>query len=176
MPEINLPPLRIPRSIESNKDQRDYFYQLQRTVYDLFNAIVSGDGTVIEDIEAEIGFDTGSGKSIDQLSAEFATIGDELRAKGPLFVQFRPVTKNTNYTALDFDYIEAEKGVRVSLPEYPDQASEVIIANGDGTAIKVLGNGRKIKVSGLTNEVVMRNAGTSLHFQYFAERGYWRIR
>ena len=95
---------------------------------------------------------------------------------GPKFVQFRPISKSVRYTALDFDFIEANNSAKIKLPQYPDDASEVIVANGDGSMIVVDGNGKKFKVKGLTDDVLIKNQGTSLHFQYFAERGYWRIR
>jgi hypothetical protein len=92
------------------------------------------------------------------------------------FVQFSPKTKTADYTALDFDFIEAENGATIKLPQYPDDGSEVIIANGDGTKITVDGNGRKIKRKNSTDTLSTTSKGTTLHFQYFVDRGYWRTR
>ena len=175
MPKINLPPLKIPKKILADKELRDYFYQLQNTVYGLFLAIVDGDSTVIDDLQQSDIYDT-QGPSQSDIEDEYLTIDSLIPDSGPLFVQFNPVSKNTNYTALDFGFIEAEQGITVSLPEYPDDASEVIVANGDGSRITIDGNGKQIKRKSLTKTLTSFNEGTTLHFQYFVERGYWRTR
>ena len=76
------------------------------------------------------------------------------------------------------DWIEARKGITVTLPADALVNHQVIVSNGDDTRIAVKGGGMKIKYSSLTDEVVMRRQGTSLHFQVFEDEAtkYWRIR
>jgi len=86
--------------------------------------------------------------------------------------------KTADYTAENKDWIEARNGISISLPANPLVNDQVIVSNGDGSTIKVLGNGNDIKYTKTDTSVNIRNKGTSLHFQLFQDQStkYWRIR
>ena len=91
---------------------------------------------------------------------------------------FRGRVEITNYTAENKDWVEARGGITVSLPAAPLVNDQVIVSNGDGSQITVQGNGSDIKYSSTDTSVIIRNQGTSLHFQLFQDQTtkYWRIR
>jgi len=88
--------------------------------------------------------------------------------------------KTTNYTAENKDWIEARGSITVYLPSTPIRDDEVMVSNGDGTAITVDGNRSNIKYTSTATTFITRNIGSSYHFQYFEDNGlnerYWRVR
>ena len=56
--------------------------------------------------------------------------------------QFRAVTATSSYTALPFDFVNAKNGAAITFPKYPSENSVIIIRNGDGTTIDLLGKGK----------------------------------
>jgi len=87
--------------------------------------------------------------------------------------------KTTNYTAENKDWVEARNGITIDLPANPLSNSQVIVANGDGTAITIDGNGNNIKYKDTDTALITKRKGTSLHFQYFIDNvtaeSYWRV-
>ena len=57
---------------------------------------------------------------------------------------FNQATVTQNYTAQPFDFVNAKNNVTVTFPEFPDSNSVIIIRNGDGSRIRLDGNGRNI--------------------------------
>ena len=80
--------------------------------------------------------------------------------------QYYSAIKNVNYTAVDGDFIEAQRNAIITLDPNATTDDQIIVANGDGTTIKVVGT---IKYKRLDDSIFMRNQGTSLHFQYFGD-------
>ena len=78
------------------------------------------------------------------------------------------------YYAAENDYIEARTNV-IYLPQYPAENAEVIVASDYSSNVIVLGNGNTIKVKSENNNITISQKGTSLHFIYFIDGGYWRI-
>lgn len=91
---------------------------------------------------------------------------------------FNATIKTTNYTAKNKDYVEARNGITVFLPENSVRGDEIMIANGDGSLITVLGNGTDIKYKRTDDTFVTRNIGSSYHFHLFVDNPnkYWRVR
>lgn len=85
------------------------------------------------------------------------------------------IVLNGNHTATDFDFIEANGSCLIKLPASPRKHSNVIIANGDGSRIRINGNGKNIKFRKLSREVITRIKGGSYRFAWFFEGPYWRI-
>jgi hypothetical protein len=85
--------------------------------------------------------------------------------------QFYSAIKTVNYTAVDGDFIEAQKKAVITLDPNATTDDQIVVANGDGTQIKVVGT---IKYRQLETSLFIGNQGTSLHFQYFGD--YWRVR
>jgi len=91
----------------------------------------------------------------------------------PEIKQWRAVTVTSDYTALDHDFINAKSGATVKFPKYPSEGAAITIRNGDGTQIKLAGNGKKMnnEFSGIIN-----NNGTSIDFYYFLDSDEWFAR
>ena len=85
--------------------------------------------------------------------------------------EFYAAVKTENYTAIDGDFIEARNGITVTLDPSAGLNDQIIIANGDGSKITVSGQIRYTKED---SSILIRQKGTSLHFQNFGD--YWRIR
>ena len=94
--------------------------------------------------------------------------------------KFNTKVKNTNYTAKNREYIEANGNVTIKLPENAVSGDEVMVANGDGTRIRVDGNGNKIKYTTEADIFNIVRVGSSKHFHFFKDNpnnaGYWRVR
>jgi hypothetical protein len=86
-------------------------------------------------------------------------------------VVFYSAIKTGSYTAVHGDFIEAQQGATITLDPNASIDDQIMIANGDGTRITVSG---KIKYTRLDSSIIIRQQGTSLHFQNFGD--YWRIR
>lgn len=83
---------------------------------------------------------------------------------------FTAVTKRIDYTAQPFDFVNAKSGAVITFPRYPDSDSVIIIRNGDGSNIKLKGNGRNINGS-TTGHI--RNKTTAIQFYYFIDDDEW---
>ena len=84
--------------------------------------------------------------------------------------QLSTKTKTSNYVALDFDYINAKSNIEITFPQYPNSNSVIIIRNGDGSLIRLNGNGKKINGFDTGN---IRQKDTSIRFYYFADSAEW---
>lgn len=87
--------------------------------------------------------------------------------------RFNAVSTSIDYTACDFDFVNAKSKSEITLPLYPKDNSVVIIRNGDGTLIKLNGNGRLIN-SESTGKIYRK--GTALTLQYFIDDDEWFAR
>ena len=86
---------------------------------------------------------------------------------------YLPVSTSVNYTASDFEFINAKSGATITLPETPNDYSAVIIRNGDGSEIGLNGNNRLI--NGQSTGKIQRK-GTSIVLQYFLDDNEWFAR
>ena len=87
---------------------------------------------------------------------------------------WRAVTPTQAYYAVGWDYVEAQTGI-IYLPEFPAESEQVIVSSGYSSNVIVLGNGNNIKVRDEESSITISQKGTSLHFIYFVDGGYWRI-
>ncbi|MDC0637506.1 hypothetical protein OAP25_02275 [Flavobacteriaceae bacterium] len=87
--------------------------------------------------------------------------------------QFKAITVASNYTANDYEFINAKAGSTITLAKYPVENSAIIIRNGDGSVIKLNGNGKNINGSktGITTQ-----KGTAIEFHYFIDSNEWFAR
>jgi hypothetical protein len=88
---------------------------------------------------------------------------------------FYSTIKSADYTAVSGDFVEARDNCIITLDPNADADDQIIVANGDGTRITVLGD---IKFTRLDTKMFIRRQGTSMHFQMFVDgmTKYWRIR
>ena len=87
---------------------------------------------------------------------------------------WRAVTPTQTYYSTPWDYIEAQTST-IYLPQYPAESDQVIVSSGYSGNVIVLGNGNNIKVRSEEGSITISQKGTSLHFLYFMDGGYWRI-
>jgi hypothetical protein len=87
--------------------------------------------------------------------------------------QIRAVTATSNYTALPYDFVNAKNNSTITFPLYPIENSVIIVRNGDGSTIKLSGNGRNM--NGEPSGELTRQ-GTSIEFYYFIESNEWFAR
>jgi hypothetical protein len=83
---------------------------------------------------------------------------------------FTAKTISGNYTALPFDFINARYNAQITFPQYPEENSVIIVRNGDGSTIKLSGNGKNINGS---STGVLQKQGTSIEFYYFIDSNEW---
>lgn len=91
---------------------------------------------------------------------------------------FTSKIKTVDYTAINKDWVEARNGIKVTFPVNPVRDDEIMVSNGDGSTIKIYGNGYKFKYKDSDTTFITRNKGSSFHFQFFQDLGeqYWRVR
>lgn len=86
---------------------------------------------------------------------------------------FTSITKSESYTANDFEFINAKANALVTFPKYPCENSVIIIRNGDGSTIKLNGNGKNM--NGESTGIISKKE-TSIEFHYFIDSDEWFAR
>ena len=84
--------------------------------------------------------------------------------------RFRAVTATQNYTANDYEFINAKGSSTITLVKYPVENSVIIIRNGDGSNINLSGNGKTINGS-LAG--ILRREQTAIELYYFIDSDEW---
>ena len=110
---------------------------------------------------------------VESLQEEVSELKAELDIAISQKIDFRSVTTSSNYTAVDHDFINATSRVTITMPAYPSENDVIIVRNGDGTRITLLGNGRNINGESIG---YIRKKGTSLYLQYFIDTNEWLVR
>ena len=164
--------IKWPDKWVKDPDLKDVLFYLNRFLHDLWLRTGGGDDA-IDDIDNSDIFSSASAnqalseiESLSQIEDLIPTV--EHRA-------FYSTIKDSNYTAVDSDFVEARCHCIITLDANADADAEIIIANGDGTRITVLGD---IKYTRTDSKLFINQQGTSLHFQMFVDgtAKYWRIR
>lgn len=115
---------------------------------------------------------TGGGTDLveEGVSTETETITQTSTASSDSQGGFNAITITSNYTANDYDFVNAKQGARITFPQFPQQNSVIIIRNGDGSGIRLDGNGKNINGSS-TGSLTQQE--TSIEFYYFIESDEW---
>ena len=155
-----------------DEEIRPVIQYLDRFLHDLRER-TGGGNDAIEDLENESSADTSRSQSSTQFQLEsIEQIADLIPPDSTEYKQFYSVAKSENYTAVSFDFVEATNGATITLDSNAELDDEIMIANGDGSTIKIIGD--SIKFNKLDSQINMRRQGTSYHFHRF--HGYWRVR
>ena len=113
-------------------------------------------------------------------NVENSILNAQIKETNERTANFTSKIKQTNYTAINKDWIEARSGIQVTFPESPVRDDEIMVSNGDGSAIKIYGNGYNFKYTSTSDTFITRNIGSSYHFQFFQDNdlgeSYWRVR
>jgi len=143
-------------------------HYLNRYLHDLFVVTTGSTGSslIVDAVIAEK-YPWPATQSYDEIKEfEYPVMPEEVK-------QFNAVTVSQNYTALDHDFINATNSSTVTFPKYPDENSVIIIRNGDGSAIKLNGNGKNL--NGSSTGRISRKT-TAIEFHYFIESDEWFAR
>ena len=109
-------------------------------------------------------------------TSQLASEVEQFTYPQPSFVEtsvFRAVTVTQSYAAQPNDFINAKSGAAITFPLYPEENAVFIVRNGDGTSIKLEGNGRSI--NGSTTGTLSRQE-TAIEFYYFIDTNEWFAR
>jgi hypothetical protein len=166
---VNVPPQKVPQGLaDRDPELYDYLNDVQFHQYQMW--IRSGGGSdFILDIENNAYNDVVSSSAANDRMDALEQIEDlipSIQVK-----EFYSDVKSADYTAIDGDFIEARNSCIITLDPEATTDDQIIVANGDGTKIKVVG---AIKYTSLDDSLITSNMGSSFHFQYFGD--YWRIK
>ncbi len=154
----------IPPSLLGSPDTRHYFEYLNRFLHDLWLRTGGGDDSVASsDVEETYpwSFTAEPENNVQNLfNSQDAGMGGALNC----------ITVSTAYTAAANDFINAKNGATITLPQYPNDSEFIIVRNGDGTAIKLNGNGKSLNGSA-TGTLSRRE--TCIRFNYFLDSDEW---
>ena len=159
----------IPSELQRNKETRAFFEYFVRWAHDMW--VRSGGGT--DEIAAVSVREVFPWDYSDTSAADSAALQSLFSSLIPEAKEWRAVTATQNYTALDHDFINAKSGAEITFPQYPSESSVMTIRNGDGSQVKLKGNGKKI--NGQTTGIIARK-GTSIDFYYFIDSDEWFAR
>ena len=153
----------IPPELRKDKETRAFFEYFTRWAHDMW--VRSGGGN--DEIAAEA---TRELFPWDITEQELDNVSNLFQWQPSTTGQFRAVTIAADYTALPFDFVNATTGSTITFPEYPQENDIIVIRNGDGSRIKLSGNGKTINGSS-TGELRLKS--TSIEFYYFIDSDEW---
>ena len=78
-----------------------------------------------------------------------------------------------SYTASNLDFINAKSNAVISLTNTPPVNSVIIVRNGDGSSIRINGNGRTINEQA---GAILKKKETAIVIHYFSDSDEWLIR
>ena len=163
-PQLN----QIPLKLLNDPELRDYFEQLERYRHDMWVVSTGGTGeSLISDAVIAEKYPWPTAQEFGEIKEfEYPVIPQEVK-------EFNAITLSQNYTAVDHDFINATKSITVTFPKYPNENSVIIVRNGDGSAIKLSGNGKNINGSA-TGRISRKT--TAIEFYYFIDSDEWFAR
>ena len=168
---VNPPPqIRLPKAFQKDREIQTYFRHVDRMMLQLWKR-TGGAEDVISDSTASDISDSTLGVDAIEVSEDEAEFYYQPLITPPAW---NAVTKASTYYAVSWDFIEAQTKY-IYLPEFPDENDQVIVSSDYNQDVIVLGNGNKVKVKEEESSITISQKGTSLHFIYFIDGGYWRI-
>ena len=177
MTQINLPFLlpKLRPIAELSKTENNYHEQLERILQQMYRRL-GGTIDITDDNSEE---SSANDNQIAQLYGILASLIDSVNdlscdVVGQLVSpSFNALTKESNYIAADYDFINVKRNAIISLPDSPQVNAVVIVRNGDGTNITIDGNGKTI--NGFRTSNIVRS-GTCLVLHYFIDSDEWLVR
>lgn len=167
----------IPKSLLNNPDTRSFFEYLTRWCHDMWRRTGGGDDLIADTGTRESypwseDVTEGSRDSFYSSLTANTEIDQEISYNFPIDYHktFNAVSTSNNYTAADWDWVNAKRASTITFPQYPSAGAEIIIRVGDNTFIGLNGNGKNIDGS---STGVLRRKGTSIRFKYFIDDDEW---
>ena len=169
---VNVPPQQVPQEVlDENPNLAKYLIDLNHYNWQMWKR-TGGGNDAIEGITSSESFENSfSSGSLQEQICDLMQTEDLI----PIQKEWscRKATQNTVIT--DHEIVEANNGITVTVDPSPGHDDEIIVANGDGSQIKINFNGQKVNHTRLDDRIVTSNRGTSLRFKFFSEGPYWRI-
>ena len=165
---VNPPPqIKLPPELAKDRATRTYFQHLDRMLLQLWKRTGGADDLIDASAITEVYpwpiVDSGSENNSETSKYYQQAVSTDRQV-------FNSTTKTINYTANDFDFINAKANVQITFPQYPCEDSVIIIRNGDSSSIKLYGNGKNINGCS-TGQLEME--GTAIEFYYFLDSDEW---
>lgn len=160
--DVNPPPqVNIPRKILEDPELRDYYIYRDEILFKLWLRTGGGNDLISETSE------TVNNINIDSAVSLFSTVTPN--------TDFYSSVKSGSYTAVNRDFVEARNKAIITLDPNAEANTQIMVANGDGSRITVMGN---IKFTSLDTSMIINNMGTNIHFHKFVDENndYWRAR
>jgi len=85
-------------------------------------------------------------------------------------IKWNAVSVQSGYTMNSWDFVNAKLNAVITFPLYPDEGDGIVVRNGDGSRIKLIGNGRNINGS---STGLLQRKSTSIEFYYFINDNEW---
>jgi len=175
-PQLN----QIPHKLLNDPELRVYFENLERFRHDSWVKSGGGSDAIADaDIAEKYPWPTNQLASetkefnIQWPTNQLASEVDQFKyivTPGQISHEYRAVTSIQDYTAVPFDFVNAKQGSTITLPQYPIENSVIIIRNGDGSVIKLDGNGKNINGS---SSGILRREETTVELYYFIDSDEW---
>ena len=170
MAKVNPPPfLKTPKEFLKNKETRAYFKAAEFMWFQLWKRSGGGSDlfTSIESISDEL-------SQID-FSQEFSAL-EQIEDLIPIVdKQFYSAIKNTNYTAVDGDFIDMRQSAIITLDNNADSNAQIKTRIGDSSGVQVTSTIQIRHKGKRGNTFIFRREGTSIHWQLFEDETeqYW---
>lgn len=161
---------------DMTKQENNYHDQIERILQQLYRR---SDGTV-DTTDDNLEESSANENQIAFLNGQFSSLYDKVggleqdtEVSPVILREFRAITKSANYTASDYDFINAKSNAIITLPQFPIENSVIIIRNGDNSTVTILGNGKNM--NGEATGYIRRQS-TALTLQYFIDSNEWFAR
>lgn len=165
---VNPPPqLRIPEQFLKDPISREFFKQTNTILFQLYNR-TGGDTDLIDEGQglADDFNESITGINADEIAEDYQ---DDFIYRQAT-IEWNAVSKSNSYTMVGYDFVNAKSNAQITFPLFPDENDQIRVRNGDGTLIKLLGNGRNINGS---TSGFLRKKGTAITFIYFINTNEW---
>ena len=157
----------LPKDLTKDKETRIFFEYLVRWAHDMWVRSGGGDDAVSEATIQEV-YPWPTGQTFEDVN-QFVYPQSALNVSE----EWRAVTVISAHTASHKEFINASNGATITFPLYPEENAVFTVRNGDGSSIKLAGNGRSI--NGSTTGTLSRQE-TAIEFYYFIDTNEWFAR
>lgn len=153
----------IPKELQKDKETRVFFEYLVRHLHDNWVRTGSGDDAIEAAAVQEVYAwpDSEGFEDVNQFVYPHTLNTEE---------EWRAVTVRSAHTASHKEFINALRNSIITFPLYPEENAVFTVRNGDGSNIKLAGNGRSI--NGSETGTISRQ-GTAIEFYYFIDTNEW---
>ena len=154
----------IPKELQNDREVRAYFEYLNRFLHDIWvRTGGSSDAIASAELKESYPWPTSSLAEESENVIQFPTVTHEPK-------ELRCYTVTADATVLPSDFVNCKNRATITFPLYPEENATVVIRNGDGSTIRMLGNGRKI--NGSSSGAIYR-LKTTIEWSYFLDTDEW---